>query len=389
MIQKNFSKRVLMLWIVGLMMMFTVFGSVLASTVVDTVRPTIISVSPTNNEKDLTVITPITVVFSESMDPATINTDTFVVTQRTTPPYGAYHSRIIAGTVTTNAYTSTNDFTATFTPTDKLSPNQQYGNVFTVMITTGAKDLAGNSLSRDYLWSFTTGIYQFNTGTTTSQLDQSSIPIDEPTVVPIATTPVAPIVVPPVTNTQATTANWYTSIWIISGLIVLLLIIFLLAFSLMNPANKKYIVGSQASRPNPFGDVHPVMDLEGIGPKYSKRLHTMGIKNTKQLWNADAVNVANGTGASLSAVKSWQHMAELASVKDIGPQYAELLERSGVHTIGQLKSYDTDELLNMVRDKQDSLKIHIQGNTPGPALVENWITEARDHKFTEPEGLTA
>jgi predicted flap endonuclease-1-like 5' DNA nuclease len=83
-------------------------------------------------------------------------------------------------------------------------------------------------------------------------------------------------------------------------------------------------------------------------------------------------------------------MAELASVKDIGPQYAELLERSGVHTINQLKNYDTTELLNIVRAKENSLKINIQGNTPGPALVENWIAEARDHTFTNPEeGQTA
>ena len=153
----------------------------------------------------------------------------------------------------------------------------------------------------------------------------------------------------------------------------------------MKPSSQKNKKTIQAAQPNPFGDVYPVTDIEGIGPKYSKGLLAMGIKNTEQLWRADAGKVARGTGASLSAAKSWQNMAELASIKDIGPQYAELLERSGIHSIDQLKNTDSDKLLKLVRGKQESLKINIQGNHPGHAMVEHWIEEARDHKFSESE----
>jgi Domain of unknown function (DUF4332) len=123
--------------------------------------------------------------------------------------------------------------------------------------------------------------------------------------------------------------------------------------------------------------------------QYNKGLVAMGIKNTRQLWEADSSKVARHTGAPLSIVKSWQHMAELSSVKDIGPQYAELLERSGVHSIEQLKGYDPDKLLKRVRKKQESLKVNILGNSPGQATVENWIEGARDHKFSGLEGQTA
>ena len=92
--------------------------------------------------------------------------------------------------------------------------------------------------------------------------------------------------------------------------------------------------------------------------------------------------LARETGASLSSVKSWQHMAELASVRDIGPQYAELLERSGINSIGQLRRYNPTKLLKLVRKKQDSLKLNIQGNSPGHATVEHWIDEANDHKYS-------
>jgi hypothetical protein len=52
----------------------------------------------------------------------------------------------VAGTV------SYVDGTATFTPTDILAPLTTY----TVTISTGAKDLAGNALASDMSWSFTT-----------------------------------------------------------------------------------------------------------------------------------------------------------------------------------------------------------------------------------------
>lgn len=331
------------------------------SALTDTTNPTIFSVSPGNNEQDVSTDGQITVLFSEYMDSSTINTNTFIVVQRPTPEFGDYESNAIEGTVT---YSSRE---ATFTPNEAFSPNQQYGNVFTVTITQGAKDLAGNSLSQEYMWSFTTGIDPFNTGTTTAQLDQTASADSESLAVPTTAVPVE-------------TANTFPWVWVIGGLALLLLIAFISTRSM----NSDSVVNKniQTVRSNPFGDVHPVIDIEGIGPEYSEKLQGMGIKNTKQLWEANALHVATETGAPVSVVKGWQHMAELVSVKDIGPQYAELLERSGIHSIDQLKNFDPNKLLKLVRKKQDSLKINIQGNSPGHATVAHWIGAARDHKFS-------
>jgi hypothetical protein len=71
------------------------------------------------------------------MDPSTISAATFTVKLGTAPK---------AGTVT---YSGT---TATFTPFSPLVSNSTY----TVTITTGAKDLSGNGLSQDKVWTFTT-----------------------------------------------------------------------------------------------------------------------------------------------------------------------------------------------------------------------------------------
>ena len=72
------------------------------------------------------------------MDPATINGSTFILKKGSQP---------VSGTVTYAGVT------ATFKPTLALAPN----TVYTATITTGAKDVAGNALASDFVWSFTTG----------------------------------------------------------------------------------------------------------------------------------------------------------------------------------------------------------------------------------------
>jgi predicted flap endonuclease-1-like 5' DNA nuclease len=379
MVNKQFSEKISAFWMITLTVVLAAILSVVmvasANAFTDVTRPTIISVSPTNNMLDLSRNEQVTVVFSEDMDPSTINTNTFIVMRRTTPESGAYRSIAVPGTVIYDE-----GRTAIFTPSTLLSSGQQYGNVFTVTITNGAKDLSGNSISRDYVWSFTTGNNPFNTGATTSKSDQSAIPVTGLVTAPAVVQPISPVVAP-VTNTQTANTNNLSWIWwVVAGAFLLLLFVLVLSSSINRTPQRN----SRVTRPNPFGDVHPVIAIEGIGPKYNKELHAMGIKNTKQLWEADTAKVAQKIGAPLSSVRSWQQMAELASVKDIGPQYAELLERSGVHSIGQLQSYEPNKLLRMVNEKQDSLKINIQGNSPGHATVEHWIEEARDHKFTDP-----
>jgi len=88
---------------------------------------------------------PLRVVFSEAMDPASINATTFTV-QASGPPLGAP----VAGAVTYDAANKT----ATF----KASPSNLAANTFyTATITTGAKNPAGTALASNYVWTFKTG----------------------------------------------------------------------------------------------------------------------------------------------------------------------------------------------------------------------------------------
>jgi len=103
----------------------------------DIILPVINSTNPLDNSTDVARNKVIELSFSELMDPLTINATTFILYQGTTA---------VSGSV---AYSGT---TATFTPLNSLLN----GIVYTATITTGAKDLAGNALAVDNVWSFTT-----------------------------------------------------------------------------------------------------------------------------------------------------------------------------------------------------------------------------------------
>ena len=107
----------------------------------DTTAPTVISANPSCGATGVSLNTKLAATFSKAMDPLTITGSTFTVTGPGTTP--------VAGTV---AYSGTGNV-ATFTPTSNLAPS----TVFTLTVTTGAKDLAGNALASAFTCAFTTG----------------------------------------------------------------------------------------------------------------------------------------------------------------------------------------------------------------------------------------
>lgn len=92
---------------------------------------------PLNNAIGVSQSKVVAVTFNGAMDPSTITSSTFMLKRGTTA---------VAGAV---AYSGT---TATFTPTNSLIAN----TVYTVTVTTGTKDMAGNAILANKVWSFTT-----------------------------------------------------------------------------------------------------------------------------------------------------------------------------------------------------------------------------------------
>jgi WD40 repeat protein len=108
----------------------------------DTTPPTVTEISPADEATDVSISTEITATFSESLDPDTVNTGTFVLEADGTP--------VEAGVT----YEGSNR-RARLTPVSPLDEETTY----TVVLQGGSggiTDLAGNALEGDYTWTFTT-----------------------------------------------------------------------------------------------------------------------------------------------------------------------------------------------------------------------------------------
>jgi hypothetical protein len=116
------------------------FVDVVFSSGPDTTKPVVTSVSPANGALGVRVNASVTATFSESMNATTISASTF----RLLDPSNA----VVPATV---SYTA-GSFTATLTPNANLA----YATPYTAVVTTGAKDLAGNAIAAEFRWTIAT-----------------------------------------------------------------------------------------------------------------------------------------------------------------------------------------------------------------------------------------
>jgi hypothetical protein len=104
----------------------------------DTTRPFVTATDPASNATDVALSKSITVSFSESMDPSSINSGSYTLRE---------------GSNNVSGFVSYSGVYATFNPTNDLVPNA----IFTATVKNTVKDLAGNAIAFEYSWNFTTG----------------------------------------------------------------------------------------------------------------------------------------------------------------------------------------------------------------------------------------
>ncbi|QOG01191.1 Ig-like domain-containing protein [Flavobacterium sp. MDT1-60] len=110
-------------------------------------RPVVITADPINNAVSVPLNKTISATFNMAMNPATLNSTTFKVNQGT---------NAVAGSI---SYTGST--TVSFIPASPLLPNK----IYTVTITTGAKNAQGTAMTADFIWNFTTDMIPAVTAT--------------------------------------------------------------------------------------------------------------------------------------------------------------------------------------------------------------------------------
>lgn len=119
--------------------------------------------------------------------------------------------------------------------------------------------------------------------------------------------------------------------------------------------------------------------IEGIGETYELKLESVGIKSVEELLEAcvtkkGRTDLAEKAEISEKLVLKWANHADLARIKGIGGEYAELLEAAGVDTVPELAMRKAENLFKKVQEINEAKSL--VRKLPTQAQIEDWIKQA-------------
>ena len=85
--------------------------------------------------------------------------------------------------------------------------------------------------------------------------------------------------------------------------------------------------------------------------------------------------IVEQTGIDAARVLRWVNHADLIRVVGIGPEYAELLEASGVDSVPELAQRNVENLVTALTETNDAR--NLVRRVPGASDVTDWIEQAK------------
>ncbi len=124
---------------------------------------------------------------------------------------------------------------------------------------------------------------------------------------------------------------------------------------------------------------YKVIDIEGIGEIYANKLITAGIETVDHLLEntctpRQRAELSEKTGISPKLILRWANHADLFRIKGIGPQFAELLEASGVDTVKELRHRNAVNLAAKLEEVNNEHKL--TRRVPSETELQKMIDEA-------------
>jgi predicted flap endonuclease-1-like 5' DNA nuclease len=123
-----------------------------------------------------------------------------------------------------------------------------------------------------------------------------------------------------------------------------------------------------------------IIDIEGVGEVYAKKLEDAGIKTVEQLLEQGAQakgrdEIAQKTGISGALILRWVNHADLIRIVGVAEQYAELLEASGVDSIPELSHRIAENLHAKMLEVNEQK--HLVKRLPSVSQVSGWIEQCK------------
>lgn len=121
-------------------------------------------------------------------------------------------------------------------------------------------------------------------------------------------------------------------------------------------------------------------EIEGIGAAYSTKLEEAGIGSVEKLLEAcgdkkGRKDIAEKLGISEKAILGWVNRADLARIKGVSTQYADLLEFAGVDTVPELAQRKAENLHAKMAEINGEK--NLVRKLPSASQVQDWVAQAK------------
>lgn len=121
-------------------------------------------------------------------------------------------------------------------------------------------------------------------------------------------------------------------------------------------------------------------EIEGIGETYAEKLKACGVTTQAKLLEqgstpAGRKKLISESGISDKLILKWINRADLARVRGIGGEYADLLECAGVDTVPELAQRNASNL--HAKMEEVNLAKKLVRSLPSASMVSNWVAQAK------------
>jgi len=120
--------------------------------------------------------------------------------------------------------------------------------------------------------------------------------------------------------------------------------------------------------------------IEGVGESYAQKLQESGITSGEILLEKGSSSqgrkeIAEKSGISEKLILKWVNQVDLARIKGVSEEYAELLEVAGVDSIPELAQRNPENLLeSLTRANSDKNMVR---KLPAISQVTGWVDQAK------------
>jgi len=126
---------------------------------------------------------------------------------------------------------------------------------------------------------------------------------------------------------------------------------------------------------------YKIVEIEGVGEAYAKKLEEAGVKTTDNLLEKAATKkgrekLAEETGISEKLILKWANHADLFRIKGVAGQFAELLEAAGVDTVKEFRHRVAANLQPKLVEVNDQK--NLCNRVPSVSELERMIAQAKE-----------